>query len=162
MWGLLVTLELKARFEMILDKGIAAIARGKTAAQKCTQIALGDFVFHDSRIELGIELVLGHLGLAIERGILLLTAVVGAAKVGKVVVTAIGIEPLGGTSSLFDSIRSGVESGELALEDGFLAGEWDVLASEIQSSACRGMIHLIQDGIVASYECGLGFEIDAE
>ena len=36
MWGLLVTLELKARFEMILDKGIhvhvAAIARGSTAA----------------------------------------------------------------------------------------------------------------------------------
>ena len=86
-----VTLQLKARFEMLHDEGIATIARGIVIAQICTQIAIGDIVFLDSCIELGIKFVLGDPCLAIEGGVILLTSV-GSMEI------AISNESLGGTS----------------------------------------------------------------
>ena len=94
----LVTLQLKARFEMILDEGIATIIRYSAIAQICAQIAFRDVVFRDSCIELGIKFVLGDPCLAIERGVLLLTSDI--ANLRSVKETAIAIESLGSTSSV--------------------------------------------------------------
>jgi len=136
---------------MLLDEGIATIARWSAIAQKCAQIALGDFVFQDSFIELGIKVVLGDPCLAIEGGVILLTSV-GS------IITAIGIESLSGTSSLLGPIRKCAQSGKLALEDGFLANirKWRI------SYVLLGPDHLIQDGVVLSNEGGLGFQSYAQ